>query len=122
LSGAQIGQDGQNASVIVAEAQRLSRTEHRLATMIETHVARERLMSVRQDAAEARVRISEALAGLSGDLDDPDALNAEARYTELEARAAAIDELVAAGILDAPAEASLAEAVDRRLAALEAER
>jgi phage shock protein A len=116
--------------VLGAEAQRLSRAEHRVATMIDTHVARERLMSVRQDTAEARVRISEALAGLSGDLGDPDVLNDEGRFTELEARAAAIDELVAARILDvtgeaelrAPGGASLAEAVDRRLAALEAER
>jgi phage shock protein A len=104
-----------------AEARRLALGEQRLATLIDTYLAHERLTHMRHDAAETGVRIAEALAGLSDELGRPSLLDAETKIRELEARAAAIDELVAAGILDVAGDTALATAADRRLAALEAE-
>ena len=77
---------------------------------------------------EAQVRIQEALSGLSGDFGDLGVAleRAEATADRLQARAAAIDQLVASGMLErlgAPsgdgAERDLAERdVDDHLAAL----
>jgi len=100
------------------EARRLSLGEQRLATLIDTYVARERLTDARRDAAEAGVQIAEALAGLSGERGRPDDVAVETRIRDLEARAAAIDELVAAGILDTGGDVAFADAVGVRLAAL----
>jgi phage shock protein A len=103
------------------EARRLSLGEQRLATLIDTYVARDRLTHVRRDAAEAGVQIAEALAGLSGAPARPDDVDVETKIRDLEARAAAIDELVAAGILDTGGDIALADAVGRRLEAIEDE-
>src|SRR5262249_27000230 len=128
-AGAELGAMTRQRNELEAEEQRLSLGEQRLAALIDKYHARERLILVRHDAAEAGVRIAEALAGLSRELGRPDLLDAETKIRDLEARAAAIDELAAAGILDlagdpglpTSSDAALAEAVDRRLAALEGE-
>jgi len=104
-----------------AEARRLTLGEQRLATLLDTHLARERLTHIRHGAAVTGVRIAEALAGLSDELGRPNLLDVETKIGELEARAAAIDELVAAGILGVAGETTLTTAADRRLAALERE-
>jgi phage shock protein A len=121
MARAELGALTRQRDELEAEARRLAHGEQRLATLIETYLARERLTHVRQDAAETGVRIAEALAGLSDEVGRPTFCDAEARIRDLEARAAAIDELVAAGILDVGGDTALATAADRRLAALERE-
>jgi phage shock protein A len=81
------------------EVARLALVEQQLTARIEALATRERLLEARQDAAAIRVRVGEALVGLSDELDvGQDApTDAERRAEELEARAAALDEL-----LDAP--------------------
>jgi phage shock protein A len=78
------------------ELDRLALVEQQLAARIEVLATRERLLEARQDAAAIRIRVGEALAGLSDELDvDRDAAtSAERRAEELEARAAALDELL----------------------------
>jgi phage shock protein A len=84
-----------------AEEQRLAANEQRLAARIESVRMRDDLLAARLSTAEAQLRISELMAGLTQDvgmlggaLED-----AESRTGEMEARAAAIDHLVETGIL-----------------------
>ena len=102
-----------------AEEQRLSLVEQRLATLAASQRARERLVSARYSAAEARVRVNEALAGVSHEIGGltPALEDAEWQAEGMEARAAAIDSLVASGGLELAAsrEPALGAAVDRRL-------
>jgi phage shock protein A len=81
------------------EVDRLALVEQQLVARVEVLATRERLLEARQDAATIRIRVGEALAGLSDELDvgqDADT-GAERRAEELEARAAALDELLDAG-------------------------
>jgi len=113
---------------VAQEEQRLSLVEQRLAAQLEAFNLRRETIAARYSAVEAQVRIQEALSGLSGDFGDLGVAleRAEATADRLQARAAAIDQLVASGMLErlgAPsgdgAERDLAERdVDDHLAAL----
>jgi phage shock protein A len=85
------------------EEQRLAASEQRLAARIEAVRMRDDLLAARLSTAEAQLRISELMAGLTAEVS---ALGgameaAETRTGEMEARAAAIDHLVETGILGA---------------------
>jgi phage shock protein A len=78
------------------EVQRLALVEQQLAVRIDVLTTRQRLIEARQGAAAIQVRVGEALAGLSDEACDVPtaAASAERRTEELEARAAALDELL----------------------------
>ena len=83
------------------EERRLATSEQRLAARIEAIRMRDDLLAARFRTAEAQLRISELMAGLTAEVS---ALGgameaAETRTGEMEARAAAIDHLVETGIL-----------------------
>jgi phage shock protein A len=80
------------------EVQRLALVEQQLASRIDVLTTRERLIEARRGTAAIQVRVGEALVGLS---DEAAALpvSAERRAEELEARAAALDELLEVAIL-----------------------
>ena len=83
------------------EERRLATSEQRLAARIEAIRMRDDLLAARFSTAEAQLRISELMAGLTAEVS---ALGgameaAETRTGEMEARAAAIDHLVETGIL-----------------------
>ncbi len=82
----------------------LSLIEQRLATQIESFYARQEVIAARFSAAEAQVRINEALTGVSQELSDLGLAleEAEASAEAMKARALAIDELVEHGILRSP--------------------
>lgn len=86
------------------EEQRLALVDQRLGTQIETFRARQDVIAARHSAAEAQVRLSEALTGVSGELADLGLTldQVEQRTERLESRAAALDRLVDAGLLEAP--------------------
>jgi phage shock protein A len=84
------------------EVERLALVEQQLATRIEVLTTRERVLEARQGAAAIRVRVGEALAGLSEEASvEGIPVGAESRANELEARAAALDELLDSGALGA---------------------
>lgn len=114
------------------EEQRLGLVEQRLSTEIEAFRARQEVIAARYSAAEAQVRINEALGGVSQEIADLTAALEQAEETteHMQARASAIDELVQAGILEAPGSDALeahfkavdvTQAVDTQLAALKSE-
>ena len=80
----------------------LSMIEMRLAGQIEAFAARQEVIKARFSAAEAHVRINEAMTGVSQDFADlTAALHRAERTTEqMQARATAIDRLVKEGDLE----------------------
>lgn len=104
----------------------LSLAGQRLSAQIEAICHREQIAAARHSAARAQVAASEALSGLGGNAETARRLERiEEAADRLEARAGAIDELLATGLLGDPATLpgqALAEAeIDFRLARLKAE-
>jgi phage shock protein A len=85
------------------EEMALSMVQQRLSTQIEAFVARQELIRARYSAAEAQVRINEAMTGVSEDFADlATALqHAEEKTEDMQARAIAINRLVQEGDLEA---------------------
>jgi phage shock protein A len=110
----------------------LSMVEQRLSTQIEAFAARQEVIRARYSAAEAQVRINEAVTGVSEDFADLAAAlqRAEEKTESMQARATAIDKLVAEGDLESVTETTSGELpklpggdqeVENQLAALEAD-
>ncbi len=87
-----------------AEEQQLTRTERELAVKIEEFRTRRDAISARYTAAEAQVRVSEAMTGVSGEFADLSmALGRAMEKTDrMQARASAIGSLVDSGRLALP--------------------
>ena len=114
----------------------LSMIEERLATQVEAFTARQEVIMARYTAAEAQVRINEAVTGVSQEFADLTAAleRAEERTQTMQARATAIDRLVQEGVLDTHTltdssatidsqldQPGITEAVNQQLAALSEE-
>jgi phage shock protein A len=99
--------------------------EQRLAGQIEAFAARQEVIRARYSAAEAQVRINEAMTGVSQDFADLTAALQRAEQTTeaMQARATAIDRLVEEGDLEpinlsSMPDAVAGEDVERRINAL----
>lgn len=90
---------------VAQEEQRLALTEQNLSTQLEAFYARQELIAARYSAAEAQVRIREAFTGVSQELSELGRAleQAEEKSEQMQARAAAIDQLVDDGFLEVPA-------------------
>ncbi len=95
----------------------LSMIEQRLIIQVEAFAARQEVIKARYSAAEAQVRISEALTGVSQEFEDLAAAlrRAEEKAESMQARATAIDRLVQDGDLEAATLSPDADSIDRRL-------
>lgn len=84
------------------EQAKLEQAETRLRTKIEAFRTRKEVVKAQYSAAEAQVRIGESVTGLSEEMADVGmALDRAQEKTEaMQARAGAIDELVASGALE----------------------
>jgi phage shock protein A len=89
---------------VSSEETRLLLAAQQLAAQIEAIRARQDVASVRYTAAEAQLRIGEALAGVSGDLQAlcDELEQTEARTEDMQARSEAIQELMDTGVLGLP--------------------
>ena len=89
---------------IEQEETRLWLTEQRLSGQIEAFYTRMEFAAARYSAAEAQVQIREAMSGVSEELAElSQAMEQTERRSEyMQARAAAIDELVQSNILETP--------------------
>jgi len=101
----------------------LAMIEQRLSGQIEAFAARQEVIKARFSAAEAQVRINEAMTGVSQDFADLTATLQRAEHTtdEMQARATAIDRLVQGGDLDAISFGTGSDAIDRRYQSLGAD-
>src|SRR5882672_4540872 len=100
---------------VESEEVTLAMIEQRLTAQIEAFAARQEVIKARFSAAEAQVRINEAVTGVSEDFAELSATlqQAEERTESLQSRATAIDRLVQDG--DLSAISPTAESLDVRL-------
>lgn len=116
------------------EEQKLTKAEQTLSGRIEEFRSRRNVMSARYTAAEAQVRVNEALMGVSGDLAELGMAlgRAEEKTERMLARAAALGDLMDSDALKFPLggrdnverelrEVAAAEAIEAELAALRIE-
>jgi phage shock protein A len=125
--------DGQHTQ-IAAQQDKLVETSQRLQTQVAAFRTRKETLKATYTAAEAQTRIGEAAAGISSSMNDAGMAmeRAEEKISQMQARAGAIDELLASGALtdltsstdDIQAQLDKVAAtsqVDRDLAALKTE-
>jgi len=104
-----------------AEQQKLVSAESRLSAKVEAFRTRKEVIKATYSAAEAQVRIGEAVSGISEEMTDVGVAidRAENKTAQLQAKASAIDELMATGVLaDSTALGGPNSDIDRELAKL----
>ena len=84
------------------EQEKLTQVEDRLKAKVEAFRTKKEVIKAQYSAAEAQVKIGEAMTGLSEEMADVGLAieRAERRTEDMKARAAAIDELIATGVLE----------------------
>jgi phage shock protein A len=105
------------------EESALAIIEQRLSGQIEAFAARQEVIKARYSAAEAQVRINEAMTGVSQDFADLTAAlhRAEQTTEDMQARATAIDRLVQEGDLETLGFTAGSDAIDARYQTLDAD-
>ena len=86
---------------LAGQQERLVDSERQLTAKVETFRSQKEVIKAQYSAAEAQVRIGEAATGIGRDLDNTNLAveRARERTEEMQARAAAVDELVSQGAL-----------------------
>jgi phage shock protein A len=89
---------------LAADQQNLVRTEQQLSARIEAFRTRKEVMKAQYTAAKATVRVGESVSGISEEMADMGMAiqRAEDRTAEMMSRSSAINDLMAAGVLDDP--------------------
>ena len=84
------------------EQQKLTNAEQRLQAKVQAFRTKKEVIKAQYSAAQAQVRIGSALSGVSEEMGDISLAveRAETKTETLKAKAGAIDELVAVGVLD----------------------
>ena len=84
------------------EQEKLTQAESRLAAKVEAFRTKKEVIKAQYSAAEAQVRIGSALSGVSEEMADVGMAieRAENKTEQMRAKAGAIDELAAAGVLE----------------------
>ena len=84
------------------EQQKLTNAEQRLQAKVQAFRPKKEVIKAQYSAAQAQVRIGSALSGISEEMGDITLAveRAETKTETLRAKAGAIDELVAVGVLD----------------------
>lgn len=87
-----------------AEEEKLTRASQRLQAKVDAFRTRKETIKATYSAAEAQTRINEAFSGISEEMGDVGLAiqRAEDKTAQMQARAGAIDELLASGALDDP--------------------
>lgn len=94
----------QQHAQLQGEEEKLVRASTRLQAKVDAFRTRKETIKATYSAAEAQTRINEAFTGISEEMGDVGLAiqRAEDRTAEMQARAGAIDELLASGALDDP--------------------
>jgi phage shock protein A len=92
----------QQAADLEAQQQKLTVAERRLATKVESFRSQKEVIKAQYSAAEASARIGEAASGIGEEMADTGLAIERARdkTEQMQARAAAVEELTAAGTLE----------------------
>ena len=94
----------QQVSNLELEQEKLTQAEQRLQAKVQAFKSKKEIIKAQYSAAQAQVRIGSALSGLSEEMGDISLAveRAETKTETLRAKAGAIDELAASGVLDDP--------------------
>ncbi len=89
-------------STLRAQEEKLVQSQQRLQAKIESFRTRKETLKAQYTAAEAQTKINEAFSGVSEEMGDVGMAieRAEDKTAQMQARAGAIDELIASGALD----------------------
>jgi phage shock protein A len=92
----------QEIATVEKEQEKLVAAEKRLSTKIEVFRTRKETIKAEYSAAEAQVKISESVSGISEEMADVGMSieRAENKTADLKARSAALDELIEQGTLE----------------------
>ncbi len=99
------------------EEEKLSLAQQRLQAKVESFRTRKETIKATYTAAEAQTRINEAMSGIGDEMGDVGAAiqRAEDKTAQMQARAGAIDELIASGVLDDVSATSSGDDIAREL-------
>ncbi len=102
------------------EEEKLTLASQRLQAKIEAFRTKKETLKATYNAAQAQTRVTEAFSGISEEMGDVGLAieRAEDRTSQMQARAGAIDELIAAGALEDRLALGGGDDIDRELAAL----
>jgi len=102
------------------EEEKLTLAQHRLQAKVEAFRTRKETIKASYTAAEAQTRINEALSGIGEEMGDVGMAiqRAEDKTAQMQARAGAIDELIASGALDDVSQVGGNDDISRELDAL----
>ena len=109
----------QQVAGLEAQQEKLVTSEKRLSTKVESFRSQKEVIKAQYSAAEAQARIGEAATGIGEEMADTGLAiqRAEEKTEQMQARAAAVDELVEAGTLEDYTETG--SQLDRELAAIQ---
>ena len=99
------------------EEEKLTLAQQRLEAKVEAFRTRKETIKATYTAAEAQTRINEALSGIGNEMGDVGLAiqRAEDKTAQMQARAGAIDELIASGALDDMTSISAGDDISREL-------
>ena len=103
-----------------AEEEKLTLAQQRLQARVEAFRTRKETIKATYTAAEAQSKINEAVSGISDEFGDVGAAiqRAEDKTSQMQARAGAVDELIASGALDDVTSLNKGDDITRELEAL----
>ena len=102
------------------EEEKLTLAQQRLQAKVESFRTRKETIKATYTAAEAQTRINEAMSGIGEEMGDVGLAiqRAEDKTAQMQARAGAIDELIASGALDDVSQVSAGDDIARELDAM----
>jgi phage shock protein A len=102
------------------EEEKLTLAQQRLQAKVESFRTRKETIKATYTAAEAQTRINEAMSGIGDEMGDVGAAiqRAEDKTAQMQARAGAIDELIASGALDDVSATNSGDDITRELDAM----
>ncbi|GEP37023.1 phage shock protein A [Nocardioides psychrotolerans] len=103
-----------------AEEEKLTLAQQRLQAKVESFRTRKETIKATYTAAEAQTRINEAMSGIGDEMGDVGQAiqRAEDKTAQMQARAGAIDELIASGALDDASSVNAGDDIARELEAM----
>jgi phage shock protein A len=116
----QIGDLNAQHDQLQGEEEKLTLASQRLQAKVESFRTRKETLKATYTAAEAQTRIGEAFSGISEEMGDVGLAvqRAEDKTHQMQARAGAIDELIASGALDDASAINRGDDISRELASM----
>ncbi len=118
--GGQLANLEQQRAQLQGEEEKLTLASQRLQAKVESFRTQKETIKAQYTAAEAQTRINEAFSGISEEMGDVGMAvqRAEDKTAQMQARAGAIDELIASGALDDASSMNRGDDISRELDAM----